>query len=43
MPFNFESNEHQNFIKKQIQLMDKLSTQFPFLDFEGEKAEIRNK
>ena len=42
-PFNFESNEHQNFIKKQIQLMDKLSTQFPFLDFEGEKAEIRNK
>ena len=40
MPFNFESNEHQQFIKKQIQLMDKFSTQFPFLDFEGEKRKM---
>jgi len=42
-PFNFESNEHQQFIKKQIQWMEKLSTQFPFLDFEEEKVEIRGK
>lgn len=42
-PFNFASENHQNFIKKQIQLMDKLSTQFPFLDFEKEKAEIKDK
>ncbi len=42
-PFNFESEAHQNFIKTQIQLMDKLSTQFPFLDFEEEKVEVWNK
>ena len=42
-PFNFDSETHQKFIKKQIQLMDKLSTQFPFLDFEEEKVNFKGK
>lgn len=41
-PFNFESDEHQKFISKQIQLMNQLSQQYPFLDFEEEKDKINS-
>lgn len=40
--FNFESEEHQNFIQKQISLMEKLSKKHSFLNFEKEKRSIRN-
>jgi hypothetical protein len=36
-PFNFESNEHQKFIAKQIELIAALAKQYPFLDFKEEK------
>lgn len=36
-PFNFNSEAHQQFIRKQIQLMDDLSAQFSFIEFEVEK------
>lgn len=43
-PFNFESAAHQKFIKQQIQLMDEVTTQYPFINFEKEKEVLqRNK
>lgn len=36
-PFNFDSEAHQQFITKQVQLMDDLSTKFSFIEFEAEK------
>lgn len=36
-PFNFESDEHQNFIQKQIQFIENLAKKHPFLNFEEEK------
>ncbi len=35
-PFHYESKEHQEFIKKQMNLTDQLTKQYPFLDFEAE-------
>ena len=35
-PFDFKSEAHQQFIKKQKQLIKKLNTQYSFLDFETE-------
>ncbi len=40
-PFNFESEAHQQFIAKQIQTMDKLSKQYPFLDFNEEIQSLK--
>jgi hypothetical protein len=39
-PFNFESEEHQAFIAKQINLMNDLSKKHDFLDFEIEREQI---
>jgi hypothetical protein len=39
-PFDFKSTAHQQFITQQIELMNKLSNQYSFLDFEQEKKEI---
>ena len=39
-PFNFESEEHQLFIAKQIVLMNELSKKFNFLDFTAELERI---
>ena len=36
-PFHFESEEHQRFIVKNLQLMDHLSKKHPFLDFKEER------
>lgn len=36
-PFNFNSDEHQAFIQKQICLIDKLTQKHPFLDFKDQK------
>ena len=40
-PFHFESDVHQQFIVKQIQLMDELSEQHPFLDFTEETQSLK--
>jgi hypothetical protein len=40
-PFNFESESHQKFIKEQMTQMQLLEKEFPFLNFEEEKAVIR--
>jgi len=40
-PFNFDSDEHQQFIVKQLTLMENLSKKHAFLDFEVEKNQIR--
>ena len=40
-PFNFESESHQKFIKEQMSQMEQLGKEFPFLNFEEEKAVIR--
>ena len=42
-PFNFESATHQKFITKQLAWMDKLTQQYPFLNFENEKQKIKKK
>jgi hypothetical protein len=39
-PFNPESEKHQQFIAKQVQLMDIISKQYPFLDFMHEKKSL---
>ncbi|MBL4594556.1 MAG: GSCFA domain-containing protein [Flavobacteriales bacterium] len=39
-PFNFESEEHQQFISKQIEIMDQLSKQYSFLNFMQEKKSL---
>jgi GSCFA family protein len=39
-PFNFDNEEHQEFIAKQIQLMDKLQSEFPIFEFEAEKKSL---
>ncbi len=36
-PFNFDSEDHQKFIAKQIELMAALSKQYSFLEFKEEK------
>ena len=40
-PFNFDSKEHQQFIRNQISDMDKLVMKYPFLDFSEEKIQIK--
>jgi len=40
-PFDYESDAHQEFIKKQINLMEELTKQHPFLDFSTEKEQIQ--
>jgi len=40
-PFDFNSEPHQQFIKKQVELMDKLTIQFPFLDFDEEQKVLK--
>lgn len=39
-PFNFESDEHQRFIAKQLGLMQSLSEKYSFLNFDIEKEQI---
>jgi len=39
-PFNFESEEHQQFIVKQLELMENLSKKYVFLDFKAEVEQI---
>lgn len=39
-PFNFESNEHQQFIIKQIELMKGIEEKYPFLNFSVEVKQI---
>lgn len=39
-PFNFKSEAHQQFIAKQVELMDELSKQHLFLDFKQERKKI---
>ncbi len=39
-PFSFESEEHQRFIAKQIDLMESLSDKYSFLNFDVEKEQI---
>ncbi len=41
-PFNFKSEEHQQFITKQIQVMDELTQEYSYLNFEDEKLKIKN-
>lgn len=40
-PFHPQSEEHQRFVKKQINKMDNLEREFPFLDFGKEKKQLR--
>ena len=40
IPFSCENKSYQKFLTKQIQLIDKLSIQYPFLDFEQEKKSL---
>ena len=40
IPFNFESEAHQQFVKKQVNLMNDLSKKYDFLDFEAEIKQI---
>ncbi|MGB0882810.1 MAG: GSCFA domain-containing protein [Vicingaceae bacterium] len=39
-PFSFESKEHQQFIQKQIGLMNGLTEKYPFLNFKAEVEQI---
>lgn len=39
-PFNFEGEEHQRFISKQLSLMKSLSEKYSFLDFKIEKEQL---
>ena len=39
-PFNFNSEEHQQFIAKQIQQMESLSNDYSFLNFDEEKTQL---
>jgi hypothetical protein len=41
-PFHFESEEHQIFIKKQLQLINDLSKKHSFLNFEKEQEALQN-
>ena len=41
-PFNYDGEQHQQFIANQIQLIDELVTKHSFLDFKKEKAVLRN-
>ncbi|MGE0560191.1 MAG: GSCFA domain-containing protein [Flavobacteriales bacterium] len=40
-PFDFKSEAHQKFIADQLNQMDELTKNYPFLDFEKEKREIQ--
>ncbi|MDB4534279.1 GSCFA domain-containing protein, partial [Vicingaceae bacterium] len=40
-PFNFDSEEHQTFIKKQLNLIEEHSKKYPFLDFGEEKQQLK--
>jgi len=40
-PFNFESESHQKFVNEQVLQMQQLEKEFPFLNFEDEKREIK--
>ena len=39
-PFDYKSEDHQAFIKKQLEVMENLTTQHPFLDFMEEKNRL---
>lgn len=39
-PFNYESTEHQFFIKKQLETINYLKSKYPFLNFEEEKNQL---
>jgi hypothetical protein len=42
-PFHFESEAHQSFIQKQLQLVSKLSKKHPFLDFKLERETLKKR
>jgi len=42
-PFNYDSEEHQQFISKQIKVIETLSEKHPLLNFEKEKKQLLSK